>query len=310
MKSIAIWYKRNQELTPIISEVELHFNLWKIPNGTKSHLRFLDIGVKLTNTIGIDELKLYFPHRIANDDFEDIVDKFINRPDLVSAIFNENYNTTSLATSKFHKITDSDGSFVFNIYQTSTNDVSLEGKYSGTIIKIRCPNSNEKIYFRFRIKGTFLDSLSTIQNPSNAFVQSAFSKTEMIDFRINEARDLNHSLLEEIAKENKLKISKAHFFFICSYNEDVLGSHQPYRSCRNLENYRWINYVGSDKLSTHQIFLAYHWRVEDKTDMNVLIKTKFERNNWKTILIYIAILLLLSVAFNLLSNWVFEYLKK
>jgi hypothetical protein len=309
MKSIAIWYKPSEIEDAYLENVELHFNLWKLPNGSSDYLRFLDIGIKLDNTKAISELKLYFPFKLESQDFEDIIHRFITKPDLVSAIFNENYKTTSYATSKTYKITDSNDEFVFNVYQTSKEDISFEDKYSGTIVKIKCPESDKKTYFRFRIKGPYLDSLSTIQKPSNSFIQSAFSKTEMVDFRVNEARDLNQSLLEEINKERKLKIKKAHFFFICSYNEDVLGSHQPYSSCRNLENYRWIDYVGVENLR-NQIFLAYQWKQdENRNDLNILIKTKFEKSSWKTILLYLAVLLVLTVVFNLISNWIFESIK-
>ena len=39
------------------------------------------------------------------------------------------------------------------------------------------------------------------ENISNDFLQSAFSKTEMIDFRINEVREMNPKVFEEITKE-------------------------------------------------------------------------------------------------------------
>jgi hypothetical protein len=106
-----------------------------------------------------------------------------------------------------------------------------------------------------------------------------------------------------------LKIKKCHFFFICSFNEDVFGSHKPYLNCRNLENYRWLYYVGEHLLNSKHVFIAYHWKEENRSDLNFLIKTKFEKNNWKTIFVYISILFGLTVIFNLISNWLFDIFK-
>lgn len=308
MKSIAIWYKPKTNTGDFVDEVELHFNLWKLPTGSKGHVRFLDIGIKLKNTTNIDELKLYFPTKIRRDDFEDIVDKFIGKPDLVSAIFNENYKVISDATSKSFQINDSTNKLIFNIYKTTKEDIEREEKYSGTIFSILVPKQDETIYFRFRIKGTFINSLISTSSPTNAILESAFSEVEMIDFRVNEIRDLDQSLLEEIQKNKKLKIGKQHFFFICSNEEEVIGSHQPHISCRNLENYRWNDYVGLADIKK-QIFLAYHWKDKEIENSNILIKTKYEKNNWRTITKYILLALLIGMSLELLGNWVYDLTK-
>ena len=308
MKSIAIWYKPKTNTGDFVDEVELHFNLWKLPTGSKGHVRFLDIGIKLKNTTNIDELKLYFPTKIRRDDFEDIVNKFIGKPDLVSAIFNENYKVILDATSKLFQINDSTNKLIFNIYKTTKEDIKREEKYSGTIFSILVPKQDETIYFRFRIKGTFINSLISTSSPTNAILESAFSEVEMIDFRVNEIRDLDQSLLEEIQKNKKLKIGKQHFFFICSNEEEVIGSHQPHISCRNLENYRWNDYVGLADIKD-QIFLAYHWKDKEIENSNILIKTKYEKNNWHTITKYILLALLIGMSLELLGNWVYDLTK-
>ncbi len=131
----------------------------------------------------------------------------------------------------------------------------------------------------------------------------------MFDFRVNEARDLNQSLLEEISKNKRLKINKQHFFFICSNEEEVIGFHQPFISCRNLENYRWNDYVDLENIK-EQIFLAYHWKDKDVENSNILIKSKYEKNNWRTILKYTIIALILGLLLELMSNWLYDFLKE
>jgi hypothetical protein len=307
MKSIAIWYEPIDNNLESIDDIELHFNLWKIPNGTKNAHKFLDIGLKLANTENLNCLKIYFPTIITSIDFEDIVRKFIDKPDLVSAIFNENYNVKLNPTSKFNEVSDIDSNFIFNIYKSSTTDINFENNFEGTIVTINLPKQDQRIYLRYRIKGKFINSLSTISKPTNAILESAFSEIEMIDFRVNEIRDLNLSLLEGINKK-LLKIEKLHFFFICSNDEEVVGNHQPFLSCRNLENYRWNNYVdlpNTDK----QIYLAYHWKEKAKESVSILIKSKYERNNLKTIFKYAIFALVIAVVIELFSNWLYDVLK-
>lgn len=308
MKSIAIWYKPIYREIVADEKLDLHFNFWKIPNGTTRSHEFLDIGIKLSNTNNIEFLKIYVPIKIKKSDFEDIVDKFISKPDLLNAIFNENYKVTSDGTSKSSEIRDANNNFVFNIYKTSISDLDFEEKYNGTIISVNIPKELKTNYFRFRIKGVFINSLTTISKPTNSIFQSAFSEIEMIDFRVNEIRDLNHDLLEQIKEERLLKIQKQHFFFICSKDEELIGNHQPFLSCRNLENYKWDDYVGNKKIN-NQTYLAYHWKEKEVESVSTLIKTKYEKNNWKTIAKYAIFAFLFAVVVNLVSSWLYEILK-
>ncbi|MDG2432538.1 hypothetical protein [Flavobacterium sp.] len=308
MKSIAIWYKPVNYNLETIEKLDLHFNFWKIPNGASKSHRFLDIGIKISNTKNIESLKIYFPVRIKDADFEDIVEKFIHKVDLVSAIFNENYKVISTATSKSFEIKDTNNEFVFNIYKTSISDLIFEDKYEGTVVSICIPKEEKTNYFRFRIKGDFINSLTTISRPTNSIFQSAFSEIEMIDFRVNEIRDLNHDLLEQINVERLLKIQKQHFFFICSKDEELIGNHQPFLSCRNLENYKWDDYVGNKKID-NQTYLAYHWNEKEVESVSTLIKTKYEKNNWKTIAKYTIFAIIFAVVVNLFSNWLYEVIK-
>ncbi|WDF59924.1 hypothetical protein PQ462_00830 [Flavobacterium sp. KACC 22758] len=308
MKSIAIWYKPVNDNVELNEILDLHFNFWKIPNGSKRSHKFLDIGIKLSNTKNIKTLKIYFPIKIKENEFEDIVGKFIHKVDLVSAVFNENYKVISTTSSKSYEIRNAKNEFVFNIYKTSISDLTFEQKYDGTIININIPKQEITNYFRFRIKGDFINSLSSVSVPTNSLLESAFSEIEMIDFRVNEIRDLNQDLLEEMKVEKLLKIQKQHFFFICSKDEELIGNHQPFLSCRNLENYRWDDYVGIKNINK-QIYLAYHWKETNVESASTLIKTKYEKNNWKTISKYAIFAFMLAVIIELFSNWLYDLIK-
>lgn len=308
MKSIAIWYTPINPKNITLSDVELHFNFWKIPIDSKEFRKFLDIGIKLDDTDNVRSLNIYFPSEINNSNFEDIVSKFIDKADLVNAIFNENYKVTADGLTKCYEITDSKNESVFSIYKTSASDVEFRRANSGTIVSIRVLKQRKKSYYRFRVRGSYINSLSTISKPTNAILESAFSELEMIDFRVNEIRDLNQDLLETIRDEVFLKIRKHHFFFICSNEEEVIGNHQPFISCRNLENYRWNNYVDLNR-EENNVFLAYHWKESNKESVSTLIKTKYEKNNWRTITKYFIIGFIIAVLIELFSNWLYDLLK-
>ena len=308
MKSIAIWYKPINNQTALIQDVELHFNFWKIPNGSNEQTKFLDIGIKVSKTTDIELFKLYFPCNVKEEDFKDIVGNFIGKADLVSAVFNETYLVVSNPISKLYAINDKDNNHKFDIYKTSSVDINREENYEGTIFNIKVPQQDKPVYLRFRVKGKFIDSLCSTHKPTNAILETAFSEIEMIDFRVNEIRDLNHDLLTKITTEKILKINKQHFFFICSNEEDVIGSHQPFISCRNLENYRWNDYIGEVNLSNGN-YLAYHWKDTDKESSSILIKTKYEKNNWKTIGGYSILALIIAVLIELFSNWLYDCVK-
>ena len=75
-----------------------------------------------------------------------------------------------------------------------------------------------------------------------------------------------------------------------------------------MENYRWNDYVGLPKLE-NQIYLAYHWKDTNKDNVSILIKTKYEKNNYRTILKYALLAFIIAVAIELFSNWLYDLLK-
>lgn len=305
-KTIAVWYESSQGFTSQ-SSLDLHLNLWKLPIGSGNRYeRFLDIGLKLHKPAEVNRLCLYFPFEVPTDCFVDIVGKFINDSSLVSAIFNENYTVSSEAGSKSHLVTGIRGE-QFDIYETSGSNVQRENIFGGTVFRVSFEHHGRPLYLRFRVSGTYPASLSITQEATNTIVQSGFSQTEMTDFRVNEARDLNRDLLVEMRKQSSFLLTKVHFFFVCSYGEDIVGSHEQYDKCRNLENYRWASYVGNEKLKD-QIYLAYQWRKTDREDFGVLLRTKFERNNWFVLGKYLLVLLVITVLFNVISSYIFGFL--
>lgn len=316
MKSLALWKESVSGNINEIPQAEIHFNLWKLPTKKKSEFeRFLDIGLLLDDISDIKKLHIYYPAKIFIDDVEDLVGKIVTSRDnrLINTLFNANYHFHSAPNSDYYRISDATGER-FSLYELKPeSNIQVEEINHGSRITICFRGTKPtKAYIRVRINHDYTTLFSHIDTPSNAIFQSAFSRTEIIDFRINEARELSNELLEVIEDEGlRYHFNKIHFFFICSSREEYLFSHIPFISARQLEKNRWKNYLGN-KYNSQEAILAYHWKEKSKEgeksieDFNALIKTKYENNSWRTIAKYLIILLLFTIAFNLLSNCVYD----
>jgi len=318
MKSLALWYKPKEEKPKDLPKVEMHINIWKLPLEKnlvkkKEFERFIDVGILLNNATSVSELFIYYPAKIEKNQIEDLGVKIVNSADekLLNTLFNANYNRNQKANSDYCEISNSAKEELFSIYKLKESNFSVSDLNHGTKIGI-CLKGNvpDNTYIRIRINHDYTTLFSHIDLPTNAVFQSAFSKTEIIDFRINEARELSNELLEHIDNEGVLYFfSKIHFFFICSSREEFQFSHVPFISARQLEKDRWKNYIGHDNIKDEAI-LAYHWKVkqgyEPINDFNSLVQTKYENNSKRTIFKYVLILMILTILFNLLSNMIYD----
>lgn len=69
----------------------------------------------------------------------------------------------------------------------------------------------------------------------------------MIDFRINEAREISPKVYEEITKDKTfLPFSKIHFFFVGSSEDEQIVGNTNFKDCRLLDYERWQSYIGKD----------------------------------------------------------------
>lgn len=308
MKSLAIWHQESDSEEK--NEIDLHINFWKLPVKKNEFNRFLDIGIKIYDTKKIKKIFLYVPFIIQKDNIHDLGEIIVKNHDgLLNAIFNESYKIKGGDTSNYHEITDESGAEITNIYSFEKDDILLESMYSGTKVTIELPKNvvKQKTYIRFRIQTKELDRFSIEQSPISIF-NSAFTKMEIFDFRINSFRHLPNRLIEQITERSKFLINTRHFFYICSYKENYILSHKPFNNTRQLELNIWKPYIkigqNNFKHSEDETFIAYHWKQTD-----ILIKTEFEHNNWATIFKYTAYLSLFTVVISLLSNYIFLFLK-
>ena len=302
MNCIAIWCS-SAKIQSASHSLEVHFNLWKLGKGRNANC-FLDIGLMIPTTEA-SHINVFIPEPVARSDIEDLGITFKENPDLVSALFNEDYRVSSRAKEKIVEVLDFDRTPIFYIYVLDLNsDVAIENAYGGSIIKIRIPKelANEKHYYRIRLKNSYVDSISHIYTPPNSVLESAFSQTELVDFRLNEKRNLNSSLLERIRLEGEVSFNKTHLFLMREASDDYVHSHKPPNGSRQLEVDLWKGYMGDD--SSFDKIIAYHWKETNiHNSLSAFVKFRYIRCNPLTIATFIVIIIILGILSGLVANF-------
>ena len=208
-----------------------------------------------------------------------------------------------------------DGASIFYVYcLDKEHDIKIEHKFEGTIIKIDLSKRkplDKKYYFRFRVKSNNMKDISHEYKPSNSFMESAFTKLEIVDFKINEMRNLQLSLIEEIGAQTMCLFHCVKLFLVRQAYYEFAYSDKPIKNSRIVENDIWSNYVG-DRY-TFERMLVYYWKVgeDKKPDANTkisegyssLAKFKYEENNWTTILIFLVVVVLIGTFSGVLGNY-------
>jgi hypothetical protein len=233
---------------------------------------------------------------------------FKDKTELVSAVFNEDYGVLVRAKEKAIEVQRADGTPLFDIYVLDLeNDVSVESQFGGSTISIRIPEhlKKKKHYYRIRLKCAFVDQTGYIYTPpASSILEGAFFQTELIDFRLNEKRNLPSSLLETIRQNGEVRFTKTHFFLMREASDDYVFSHKP-PGGRKLEKDIWNAYVGKD-YSFEQI-TAYHWKESGLHDsFSVFVKFRSFHSSLRTILIAIGLIILLGVIGGFLGNLLYS----
>ena len=216
MKSIALYYKRDETEQSNHSEkserddsVEFHMNIWRVKKAHHLMLHselYFDFAIK--TTFRTKELCIYVPFEIENVGEEKVKDLggCLNNKDIVSTIFNEDYQFNTQKNDCFCYVESTDNPKAsFYIYQLGQSNIKAEAFHDnisdGTIIKMEINgspdneshnaeshNAEKKLYVRIRVKVKKKEQVAMTRYLSNDLLQAAFSKIDMYDIRINEMR--------------------------------------------------------------------------------------------------------------------------
>ena len=306
MHCIAIWCSSVNTKNASHS-LEVHFNLWKLGKRRNADC-FLDIGLMIQDAAKISNINIFIPQPVARSNMEDLGITFRKNPDLISTIFNEDYRISSGTQEKIVEVLSIDRIPVFYIYVLDLDsDVSIEDAFRGSIIKIRIPQelADKKHYYRIRLKHPYVDSISHIYTPPNSVLESAFSQTELVDFRINEKRNLNSSLLERIHSDGEVSFNKTHLFLMREASDDYVYSHKPPNGSRQLEVDLWKSYIGDDY--SFDKIIAYHWKETNAhRSFSAFVKFRYTRCSFWTIVTFIIIIIILGILSGLAANYFFS----
>lgn len=319
--NIVCWGEPLKSTNPELLKAEFHFNYW--PKSISDHTQktpYLDIGVKFYEYKDLEKFHFWFPISEKEDfskkNFKDL-GCLLKDNDLASSIFNKSLHIASDGTKPKQSLVtiqnkESNNSFI--VYELAEEDFSISSILGGKCLTIKLENiinvsDSRPIYIRFRLKGTFLKKIERVVRVKNRLFQSAFTQTSYIDFRFNDTRSMHKSLREHYLNEkhSKLEISKVHFLLMTRSEEEVTTPANI--DARILEADIWEKYL-EHKICN--VCVANHWRFEPSANKPletciVYARYKVLQCNFSTIILYIFILYIMTLFFNITSAVIYDY---
>ncbi|EOX1290286.1 hypothetical protein RDG66_11370 [Vibrio cholerae] len=281
--SLGFWLDKNEKNQDDTLEVnsELHINYWVLPN---DNINYLDIGVKLTNESSdenifskIQNIVFYLPFEKKYIEYDSELGNVVcSDHELLSAIFNSYVTETSSVTGSgihyislpddkkmnfYTQIDQENGDGVQGVKINELNDKKEKGvQITFPMVLFNNKNSSDiPMYFRFRIKildNKAVNKISNVTKPTSPTILGDFSRIEVIDFRINEARNLPYKIRKKVIDFQSINV--IHFFLIREATSEFKVSHSDYIRCRLLETELWDKYLGLKDTKSKK--LIYHWK--------------------------------------------------
>lgn len=273
--SLAFWLegKQEEEISGNL-KAELHFNYWLLSD---EKVNFLDIGILLSNHLdSISKICIYLPFPKADFEYNPSLGVTVtSNASLTSAVFNSSIKQTKPDANDSYCDYDfnNDTSLRFvkelPLKRTSNNiekGILIDdlGPNKGCTICFPvemfeiCEDKNRSNYFRFRLKLKSNKIISTVNRSKGRIITTDFDEHELIDFRVNESRNLPNDISRKVA--NCKYLQKIHFFLIRDAYSDYKGAHSAYERCRLLERELWKEYLSPVELKNDVQMLIYHWK--------------------------------------------------
>lgn len=311
---------------------DLHINYWKLPN-KRGFERFLDFGLLIHDVSkDIAAVSFYLPLLVSQNHVHDL-GKQVANGSMMSHLFNGNYKVSNVIKSNSYYTAEcnekSKPSFLLYSFGKSykvermtvgSRIVIPLGDYpeETNLIKQKEEGADNsvygKLYIRFRIENINNDDFGHIESISNDFLQSAFSKMEMLNIHINEFREIPIDDSEDLQKGwSYFSFDKIHFYFIGSSEDEKVTGHKSYKDSRLLDHQKWRGYLESHN-SKHKQCIAYHWKyVRDektgKMPSNFFIRTVYSSFQPFKIIKYCLLIVLLGALGSFISSFVYDSIK-
>lgn len=340
MRSFVLWYtKRESKIKDDEkAKLDLHINLWKVQKNFLKEKFIFDFGFFINDITKIKNIYFYIPFEV--EEIKDLGENILNNHKLVGAIFNEVCDICTTRVGKRIKINMKDEEFmIYSLSDDQKKINSCHDNHGGCILSLQLDNilsENEKelnqdiekikkYYFRFRIK-TDKKNLRFIRN--HDFDQSVFSnvftRTEIIDFRINDIRTCSEMIKEKYGSNYNFNIRKINYLLLRNFNDEFIYYDGNVKS-RILENDLWDDYIEE----IHEDLIAYHIKKtaendkktnekvtenNQKNDQGIdsfvnLTRFRYKKTNLKILVIYLLIFIFSSISIGVLSSLILEKMK-
>ena len=300
------------------SGIQVHLNFWKLPD-----YNALDIGIEFPVLInGKVNIFINTQNKIEAKDITEIlkIDTVIN------TVFNEFISTTScpvltscrkaertlensLNRSSEKSLDKSSKAFCLCCL---SDPIHICKKNSGTLVTFSISNHRcdrrcgcSRQYIRLRLYGDGIDKIYIKDKIPASKFEYYTSKREFIDFRLNNARSLPQSLLEDGVSYPTL--NKVRCFLMVESAEDLSLYSKNYKKVRAIEKENWSLYIKAvipyiqdkdeedffDRFTAkgrkkHRAILAYQWNADDPAiDFSLFAEIKRSEVSWRTFFFFL-----------------------
>lgn len=258
MRSFVLWYEnkiesiKNKPKNKIKNEqrvhLDVHVNQWQYLKNRKRN--YFDFGFLVKDISNISNIFFFLPFAKDNVKVSDLCEKICGSEQarLVNAIFNESYRISCIENPKSTKIKRKvrEPNEEFIVYSLSEAQLSVSSESEGSLVKIDLRDINlhggpREYYFRFRIE--ISDGQSVIKRgiSETSFLQTLFTKVEVIDFRFNDVRSSVKNVVEKYLDGKHFNIRKLHYLILRNEKDEFLF-HGGGVSSRVLEDELWHDY--------------------------------------------------------------------
>lgn len=309
-------------------EFNLHVNFWSfedIDNNRKIKTPYLDIGLQINNYRLLNNVTLYCPFPLDENQVEDLSSKLELRSN-ACIIFNDECEIETKGSYTFIELGEKHDKLlvfpleqviedVYRIERTKNNEgarlVFQFEKFNKYVRKADRLDSANAIYIRFRIKSPELkEHIYFDSEPLNKSFESAFSGTRIIDFKVNEKRNIDDDIKAEVLINHEwARFCNIHFLVMVPSSYDLISFYKEPMTCRELEKDLWDDYLGTKINFSKGHVLAYHWRakqtletdnqenrkIKPVEDFSCLVKVNYSRAKLSTILAYASSVIALGI---------------
>lgn len=335
MESFGCWYKldasqkneiiknesveiKNASGGSLEPEFDLHVNFWFLGDILKQKISdpYLDIGIKIKEYKKLSSLVFSFPFQVLEQNVIDLASKMSDKIN-ASIVFNEECEIETEKEYTIIKIPEKEKDIekkllIFPLTQAIEHIYELTACENKSYITIKFDEfkryltkdsklgSYHDIYIRFRIRDVSLQNVLYFDSePFNKSLDSAFSGTRVLDFKINEKRNIDKSITAKMDLDEKVLVEfeQVHFLVMEPSSYDMISYTQNQMTCRELEKNLWNDYLSdytpvelNDKAGH---VLAYHWKAKKKDkkirDFSCFAKINYQKMQMKTVLAYVLV---------------------